>query len=83
MIAAYKSQDVEKLYLGAVEDEKSDPDFQKKLLDDRNTAWIPKIEAFVKDKPTFIAVGAGHLGGKNGVIQLLRAKGYDVKAIRL
>jgi uncharacterized protein YbaP (TraB family) len=83
MIVAYKSQDIEKLYLAATEDEKSDVDFQKKLLEDRNTAWIPKIEAFVKDKPTFIAVGAGHLGGKNGVIQLLRAKGYDVKAVRL
>ncbi|MBA2334195.1 MAG: TraB/GumN family protein [Blastocatellia bacterium] len=34
-------------------------------------------------KPTFIAVGAGHLGGKNGVIRLLRARGYKLTPIKL
>jgi uncharacterized protein len=83
MIAAYKTQDVEKLHQDATQQEKLDADFQKVLLDDRNAAWIPKIEGFIKDKPTFIAVGAGHLGGKKGVLNLLRSKGYTVTAIRL
>ena len=32
-------------------------------------------------KPTFFAVGAGHLGGSFGVINLLREAGYTVNAV--
>jgi uncharacterized protein YbaP (TraB family) len=53
------------------------------LLDDRNKDWIPKIEKAIGEKSSFIAVGGGHLGGKNGVVNLLRAKGYKVEAIKL
>jgi uncharacterized protein YbaP (TraB family) len=83
LIATYKEQDIEKLHTLAVEQEKDDIDFQKDLLDDRNAAWIPKIESNIKTTPSFIAVGAGHLGGPKGVISLLRAKGYKVTPIRL
>jgi uncharacterized protein YbaP (TraB family) len=34
-----------------------------------------------KKESTFFAVGAGHLGGDQGVISLLRKKGYTVKPI--
>ena len=78
-----KEQDIEKLHSLALEEEKSDAGFSKNLLDDRNVAWIPKLESSIKTTPSFIAVGAGHLGGKNGVIQLLRAKGYKITPIRL
>ena len=83
LIGTYKEQDIEKLHSLAVEEEKSDAGFSKNLLDDRNVAWIPKLENSIKTTPSFIAVGAGHLGGKNGVIQLLRAKGYKITPIRL
>ncbi len=45
---------------------------QDKLLDNRNKNWIPKIAEFAKEKPTFFGVDAGHLAGKNGVINILR-----------
>ena len=83
LIAVYKEQDIDKLHDLAVKDDDSDPEFEKNLLDDRNTAWIPKIEANVKTTPSFIAVGGGHLGGPKGVVSLLRAKGYKVTPIRL
>jgi uncharacterized protein YbaP (TraB family) len=83
LIAAYKTQDIEKVHDLAMEQAKSDPEVQKDLLDDRNATWIPKLESNIKAKPSFIAVGAGHLGGKNGVLQLLRAKGYMLRPIRL
>ena len=83
LIAVYKEQDIEKLHDLAVKDDDSDPEFQKNLLDDRNAAWIPKIEANIKTTPSFIAVGGGHLGGPKGVVSLLRAKGYKVTPIRL
>lgn len=83
LIAIYKEQDIDKLHDLAVKDDDSDPEFEKNLLDDRNAAWIPKIEANIKSTPSFIAVGAGHLGGPKGVISLLRARGYKVTPIRL
>ncbi len=83
LISTYKEQDIEKLHKLAIEQNKTDVNFEKDLLDDRNAAWIPKIEGIIKTTPSFIAVGAGHLGGSKGVIQLMRAKGYKVTPIRL
>jgi len=49
------------------------------LLKARNEDWVPKIEAMLDEPGTvLIAVGAGHLAGKDSVIQLLRADGYEV-----
>ena len=56
------------------------PAMHKKLLLDRNRAWIPKLEEFLKsDKAALIIVGAGHLVGKDSVVDLLTAKGYKVE----
>lgn len=52
------------------------------LLTNRNKNWIPRIEKVAKEKPTFFGVGAGHLGGENGVIMMLRKKGYTVEAVK-
>ena len=52
------------------------------LLINRNKNWIPKIETIAKAKPTFFGVGAAHLAGDNGVIKLLRKKGYKVEAVK-
>jgi uncharacterized protein YbaP (TraB family) len=56
------------------------PAARKALLEDRNRAWVPQIEAMLKQKHTyFITVGAAHLVGKTGVPNLLRADGYTVE----
>jgi len=52
--------------------------YEDLFLNDRNASWIPKIEEYIKTKSCFIAVGAGHLPGKKGVIELLRDQGYTV-----
>ena len=83
LIDVYKMQDAEKLFVHSTSELSSDKEFQTKLLDDRNKAWIPTIESAIKAKPTFVAVGAAHLGGKTGVINLLRAKGYAIKPIKV
>jgi len=83
LIAVYKEQNVDKLRSTAVDQENSDAEFNKRIIDDRNADWIPKIEGLIKDHPSFIAVGGGHLGGDPGVIKLLRDKGYTVTPIRL
>jgi uncharacterized protein YbaP (TraB family) len=51
----------------------------QKLLLDRNRAWLPKIEAlFSRPKSAFVVVGAAHLVGSDGLLAMLRARGYTV-----
>lgn len=79
----YQSQNIDALHqlmqneAGIVANE------QTTLVDNRNANWIPKIEKFIQKDRTFIAVGAGHLGGEKGIIRLLQAKGYRVTPIKL
>lgn len=55
------------------------PAARKALLDDRNKAWLPKIQSMLLEKRTFfMAVGAGHLTGDKGLPALLRKAGYKV-----
>ena len=51
------------------------------LLDDRNKNWVGQLKNILKEKNIFIAVGAGHLVGKNGLIELLKKEGYTVKPL--
>jgi len=78
----YKSEDISAMY-NATQDSENEitSKFEEILLSDRNKKWIPIIEKVAKEKPTFFGVGAGHLGGELGVIQLLRKKGYKVEAV--
>jgi len=49
------------------------------LFSQRNKNWVPKIEALFNDNDKeFVLVGAGHLFGKDGLIKLLKSKGYTV-----
>ena len=82
LITNYKNQDVEALLEVMTKSKSMDSDFENDLLIIRNQNWIPKIQQITKEKPTFFAVGAGHLGGKKGVIALLRDAGFTVKAVK-
>jgi uncharacterized protein YbaP (TraB family) len=82
LIHLYKTQDVQALQAGFEEKDGGLADFQPLLLSDRNKRWIPQLEKYMKTEPAFIAVGAGHLGGKEGVLQLLRDKGYVVEPVK-
>ena len=55
------------------------PHVYKKLFTDRNSKWLPMIEAYINTPETeFILVGAGHLVGSEGIIALLKKKGYTI-----
>jgi len=57
-------------------------DLYKKLLDVRNEKMVEKIISYLKtDKKYFIVVGAAHMVGKKGIIQLLKEKGLKVKQL--
>ncbi|MGV3631590.1 MAG: TraB/GumN family protein [Bacteroidota bacterium] len=51
------------------------------FLNERNKRWIPQIKEIMNHQKAFIAVGAGHLSGDEGVIRLLREEGYTVTPI--
>lgn len=64
---------------GAQEDPRIIPIYEK-LVYERNTTMASRIEGFVKAGGRyFVVVGAGHLVGKKGIIELLRRKGYSVE----
>jgi uncharacterized protein YbaP (TraB family) len=84
LLAIYKSQDLDKLYEFSMQMDDNTPGdslFFNDFIYHRNHDWIPKIEEMIKEQPVFIAVGALHLPGKKGVIELLRQKGYIVKPV--
>ena len=52
----------------------------QRLLVDRNRNWLPKIEAlFTRPGRTFVVVGAAHLVGPDGLLQMLKARGYTIE----
>lgn len=81
MVNIYKQRDIEKLAVVTAED-KTMKGYEAVMLDNRNKSWIPVIEKSARIHPVFVAVGAAHLGGNNGVVNLLRTKGYTVKPVQ-
>jgi uncharacterized protein YbaP (TraB family) len=57
---------------------KAYPDIEQNLFTERNAAWATKIEKLLSEKgDVFMVVGAAHLVGSNGLLELLRRKGYE------
>lgn len=81
MVSMYKSGDLLALK-NEVYQYYENPQYGQWLLDDRNKNWVPRITELSKDQSNFYAVGAGHLGGENGVISLLRKAGYKVTPVK-
>ncbi len=79
MVAAWKTGDaasLEKLLNSAMRDA---PAVYKRLVTDRNKRWTPKIEALLRgNQNAIVIVGAGHLVGSEGVVELLRKKGWRI-----
>lgn len=57
------------------------PNFEGVNTKERNQLWMGKIPALIKQEPTLIAVGVGHLVGEYGLINQLRNQGFTVKPI--
>jgi uncharacterized protein YbaP (TraB family) len=83
LVKYYKNQDIQGLYNEMIISMEKDGGkiggvTKEDFLDNRNKRWIPKLVDQMKNKTLFIAVGAGHLAGEQGVIQLLKNNGYNV-----
>jgi uncharacterized protein len=81
LIEVYKQQDIDKLYELTATEETGIASHLELLLFSRNKEWVNQFEAIAKQQSTLFAVGAGHLGGPDGVIQLLKNKGFEVRPL--
>ena len=82
LLDAYQAQDVDKLYEVSLESMDEIEGMEQYLLIDRNEAWLPTMESSMKEQSTFFAVGAGHLGGERGLLELLEEQGYTVTPVQ-
>jgi uncharacterized protein YbaP (TraB family) len=81
MVDLYRKQDISNMDSLM---EKSDPgmmEYMDMLLYDRNKRWAGQIPEQMFVKSTLFAVGAGHLGGSKGVLNLLKQQGFTVKPL--
>lgn len=80
LIENYLNQDIEGLY--SIKSDKKDSLLFYKLIIERNFKMANRMVNLMNENSTFFAVGAGHLGGDEGLIKLLRKKGYIVEPVR-
>lgn len=80
MIALYKSEDAKGIYDYTLDYFNNEQE-KALLLKDRNEAWIAKIGQFTKEKASFFGVGAAHLGGEEGILNLLQLAGYKISPV--
>lgn len=82
MLMIYKKQQLDSMKVMMQEGEFSSDKYGKILLDDRNINWVNQLKNIMKDAGVFVAVGAGHLVGDAGLINLLREAGYKVAPLK-
>ena len=83
MVEMYKKQDIEAMSKMLQSDDQNElAGYENMLINSRNTNWIPLMAKAMSEKITFFAVGAGHLGGEKGVVNLLKKEGYTVKPLK-
>jgi uncharacterized protein YbaP (TraB family) len=78
---AYKAEELDKVGELLNDPRFMNPEIRKVSLDGRNQNWAERIPALMQQNTSFFAVGAAHLSGKKGLIQLLRKKGYTVTPV--
>lgn len=81
MKAAWRAGDNAKMEAVALRPmEKDFPLMTDRFVEDRNDAWLPRIEAmFETEAVEFVLVGALHLVGEEGLLEQLKAKGYEIE----
>ncbi len=80
MVRAWTSGDAQAMESALADALPPDPSLApvvQKLFDERNVKMLSKIEGYLSSNGNyFVIVGAGHLVGKKGIVELLKNKGY-------
>jgi uncharacterized protein len=81
-VDAWKSGDTNRLYAMHARRMREAPTVWWRLLDRRNSKWIPRLEAAIKSgTPTLVVAGALHFSGPGSVIALLQKRGYKIEQL--
>ena len=79
LMEAWRSGDAPAVERIVLKDLQQEPQLYQRLLVERNKNWLPKIEAlFARPKAALVVVGAAHLVGPDGLLAMLKSKGYKV-----
>ncbi len=77
---AYMAQDLNKLFAVMTDATKGDSEeIMEMLIYKRNRNWAQKLNVMMPERAMLVCVGAGHLPGDKGLLQLLRNMGYTVE----
>lgn len=83
LIRAYLAQDLDTVTdLVTNDSDDIDRDLIERLIFQRNRSWAEKLSVLMHNHSLFLVVGAGHLGGEKGLINLLRDRGYTLTAVQ-
>jgi len=83
IVAAWRSGNATKLAALMSDDFKAFPSLYRALVTDRNRRWLPQIERLLKgDQDYLVVVGALHLIGEGGLLQLVRADGLEPRPLQ-
>lgn len=78
LFEVYKKQDLSELK-ELIADPNLPEKFDELMLDKRNKNWVEQIKEIGKTKTCLYAVGAAHLIGKNGILELLNEDGFSIR----
>jgi uncharacterized protein YbaP (TraB family) len=82
LIAEWRRGDVDALASREAQVFHDLPSYRERLINERNRNWLPKIEDYLTHRDKyFVVVGAAHLGGAQGVLALLRSRGYKLEQL--
>jgi uncharacterized protein YbaP (TraB family) len=81
LVAVYKSQKIREIEAMFNDPKFGAQDGMELLLDKRNLDWVNQLKGILPKQNIFMAVGAGHLIGNKGLIELLRKEGFTLRAI--
>ncbi len=79
LMVAYKNQDLISLNKTMEKSMSGSGTDGKVFIENRNKKWIAPMGIMMSEKSTFFAVGAGHV---YGLLELLKAEGYTVEALK-
>ncbi len=81
MVDLYKEQNLDAMQNMLLKSEFGSDKYEDLLLKNRNRNWVSQLKKIMKQESVFVAVGAGHLTGDDGLINLMRKEGYKVEPL--
>lgn len=82
LIEAWRTGDAPAVEKIVLKDLQQEPQLYQRLLVERNKNWMPKIEAlFARRTRALVVVGAAHLVGPDGLLAMLKAKGFKIEQL--